>query len=186
MPNKLDRLLFAQGGHCFFCQGLLPKSEASVEHLVALANNGANSEDNCVACCKVVNALLGSLSLKEKLKAILLQPRPFQCPEGIPQKAVAPAAKQITPPATPKATAAPRMPPPTNAKNASAAADLRKAVEDNLRARKSGRPATLKTLTSTIKALAPSASDVQVAGVIAQLTQLGIVVQNGARVGYKL
>jgi len=39
MPTKpLDRLMFAQGGHCFFCKKPLSKSEASVEHLVASAN----------------------------------------------------------------------------------------------------------------------------------------------------
>lgn len=34
------------------------KAEASVEHLRASANGGGNNDENCVACCKAVNALL--------------------------------------------------------------------------------------------------------------------------------
>ena len=70
MPTKpLDRLMFAQGKSCFFCKALLPQSEASVEHLVASANGGGNSDENCVACCKALNALFGSMSLKEKFSS---------------------------------------------------------------------------------------------------------------------
>jgi len=69
MPTKpIDRLLFAQGGLCFFCSQMLPKAEASIEHLVAVARGGPNGDDNCVACCKSINMLLGSMSLKEKIK----------------------------------------------------------------------------------------------------------------------
>lgn len=83
MPTKpLDRLMFAQGGICFFCKKPLPKSEASVEHLVASANGGSNSDENCVACCKAVNALLGSMSLKEKIQVVLNQKGQFKCPNG--------------------------------------------------------------------------------------------------------
>ena len=64
MPKKsLGRLMFAQGGQCFFCKKTLTKQEASVEHLLASANGGKNSDDNCVACCKTLNALLGSMTL---------------------------------------------------------------------------------------------------------------------------
>ena len=72
MPTKpIDRLLFAQGGLCFFCQQMLSPTEASVEHLVATSNGGSNDLDNCVACCKAPNTLLGSMSLKEKLRVML-------------------------------------------------------------------------------------------------------------------
>ena len=57
--KPIDRLMFVQGGLCFFCEQPLPRSEASVEHLLASANGGKNNDDNCVACCKAVNALLG-------------------------------------------------------------------------------------------------------------------------------
>lgn len=43
MPTKpLDRLLFAQGGLCFFCKRPLSSAEASVEHREELLTN----------CCK--------------------------------------------------------------------------------------------------------------------------------------
>src|SRR5665647_3213554 len=83
MPTKpLDRLMFVQGGICFFCKQPLPKAEASVEHLLASANGGGNSDENCVACCKTVNALLGSMSLKEKFQVVLNQKGQFKCPNG--------------------------------------------------------------------------------------------------------
>ena len=63
--------MFAQGGLCFFCKKPLAKAAASVEHLVASANGGKNNDENCVACCKAINALLGSMSLKEKVQVVL-------------------------------------------------------------------------------------------------------------------
>ena len=83
MPTTpMSRLLFAQGGDCFFCKAPLPKNEASVEHLVALSNKGADNDTNCVVCCKALNALLGSMSLKEKLQVVLNQKGKFICPNG--------------------------------------------------------------------------------------------------------
>ena len=32
--TPLDRLIYAQGGRCFFCNESLPRAEASVEHLL--------------------------------------------------------------------------------------------------------------------------------------------------------
>ena len=84
MPTTpLDRLMFAQGGLCFFCREPLPQGEASVEHLVASANGGANGDDNCVACCKALNRLFGSMSLKEKIQLVLNQSGQFKCPNKI-------------------------------------------------------------------------------------------------------
>ena len=60
--------MFVQGGLCFFCKQPLPRAEASVEHLLAGANGGSSKDENCVACCKSINALLGSMSLKEKFQ----------------------------------------------------------------------------------------------------------------------
>src|SRR5262245_53146438 len=99
MPTKpLDRLMFAQGGMCFFCRSPLPRSEASVEHLVASANGGNNNDENCVACCKSVNVLFGSKSLKEKIQIVLNQRGQFKCPNGI---------DSATPVVQPKVTPAP-------------------------------------------------------------------------------
>ncbi len=83
MPTKpIDRLIFAQGGKCFFCKKTLSKQEASVEHLLASAHSGTNKDDNCVVCCKALNALLGSMTLKEKIQVILNQNGKFKCPNG--------------------------------------------------------------------------------------------------------
>ena len=80
--KQLERLLFLQGNVCFFCQDPIPADEASVEHLVATANGGAKHDDNCVVCCKTVNAALGSLSIKAKLQAIANQRSGFVCPSS--------------------------------------------------------------------------------------------------------
>lgn len=78
--KQLDRLLFLQGGRCFFCDQPMPVGEASVEHLVASANGGAKDDDNCVVCCRSVNLALGSLSIKSKIQAILNHRGNFKCP----------------------------------------------------------------------------------------------------------
>ena len=83
MPTKpIERLLFAQGQLCFFCQQPLSAADASVEHLVATVNGGGNGDDNTVACCKALNSLLGRKSLKEKLQVVLNQRGAFKCPNG--------------------------------------------------------------------------------------------------------
>ena len=78
--TALDRLLFAQGGDCFFCHQNLPREEASVEHLVASTLGGSDNDENCVACCKTLNRLFGRMSLKEKMQLLLKQRGDFQCP----------------------------------------------------------------------------------------------------------
>jgi hypothetical protein len=79
--KQLERLLFLQGNRCFFCEQPIPSGEASVEHLNATANGGAKDDENCVACCRAVNAALGSLSVKAKLRAILNHRGTFACPQ---------------------------------------------------------------------------------------------------------
>ena len=81
--KQLNRLMFLQGGLCFFCGESLLAAEASVEHLLASANGGSNSEENCIACCKSLNAILGHKSLKEKLQVVLNQKGKFKCPKGV-------------------------------------------------------------------------------------------------------
>jgi hypothetical protein len=54
--------MFVQGGNCFFCKSPLPKADASIKHLFASANGGGNNEENCVACCKSLSAILGSVA----------------------------------------------------------------------------------------------------------------------------
>ena len=92
--KQLERLLFLQGNLCFFCQQPIPAGEASVEHLVATSNGGAKEDENCVVCCKTVNAALGNLSVKAKLQVVVNQRQGFVCPHA---GAVAPDAHQAEP-----------------------------------------------------------------------------------------
>ena len=100
--KQLDRLLFEQGGDCFFCKQPLAKADASIEHLLAQANGGTSAEENVVACCKAINSLLGNKPLKEKFAIILRQRHGFQCPAK--QSA---ASSPTPPPAVKKSPTAP-------------------------------------------------------------------------------
>jgi hypothetical protein len=171
MPTKpLDRLMFIQGGQCFFCNQPLPKTEASVEHLLASANGGSNSDDNCVACCKSVNTLLGSMSLKEKFQVVLNQKGQFKCPNG------AGTAKPVAPPkALPKAS------------TPGASNDERfKLVVTNLKQRGHSRPRTLKTLTSTIVSLLPKVPEQEITALVRKLQSTGKVSVADNKVSYTL
>lgn len=151
--------MFVQGGICFFCKQPLPKAEASVEHLLASANGGSNSDENCVACCKAVNALLGRMSLKEKFQVVLNQKGQFKCPNGT---------------GTVKATAKPK--------------DERLAlVIANLKQRGNSKPRTLKTLISTVASLFPKGiSEADLAALVQQLQSTGKVTVEGSKVIYAL
>lgn len=140
MPTKqIDRLRFAQGDLCFFCKNPLPKNEASVEHLVASANGGVNNDDNCVVCCKAINALLGSMSLKEKIQVVLNQKGQFKCPNGA---------------GSGKATTRKKAKQVTSNESKITEAEFNLVVA-NLKQRGHSRPRKLKTLTSTVASLYP-------------------------------
>lgn len=112
--KTLDRLLYIQGGECFFCRKQLAKADASIEHLVASANGGNNAEDNCVVCCKTLNALLGSKSLKDKIEVILRQKGAFRCPADLDRVVSSqPAAPKQVPHKPPAPKAAPLAPKPS-------------------------------------------------------------------------
>ena len=162
MPTRpIDRLLFAQGGLCFFCQRTLSPTDASVEHLVAAANGGGNDPDNTVACCKALNTVLGHMSLKEKLRVVLNQKGQFKCPNGGDALAK-PAGHQ---------TAAQRL--------ALVIGDLRK--------RGATRPGTLKTLSSTISALfQKKVTEQEVASLVSKLQAQGVISISGSKVSYEL
>lgn len=163
--------MFAQGGLCFFCKKPLPKSEASVEHLVASANGGSNADDNCVACCKTVNALLGSMSLKEKLQVVLNQKGQFKCPKGTG------AAK-----ANSQSTANAKTQAPTKSKE-----DKISLVIANLEQRGNAKPRTLKTLKSTVASLFPNGiSEPELNSLLQQLQSLGKVTVSENKVTYVL
>ncbi|MEK7436365.1 MAG: endonuclease [Pseudomonadota bacterium] len=149
----------------------LSKSEASIEHLVASANGGNNSDENCVACCKAVNALLGSMSLKEKIQVVLNQQGKFKCPNGTASsKGVA------QPKATPKTPAA-----------AKSKEDRIKLVLANLKQRGNAKPRTLKALTSTIGSLFPMVlSEVELTALVQQLESTGKILVSENKVTYVL
>lgn len=166
MTSKpLSRLLFAQGGKCFFCERQLSPTEASVEHLVASANGGNNGDDNCVACCKTLNALLGRMSLKEKIRVVLNQKGHFKCPnESTAENAPAPAATGV----------------------AVQKAKRLDAVVEDLRRRGAARPGSAKTLKSTISAYFQKTLSVEeVDALVESLNSSGVVVLNGTKVTYK-
>jgi septum formation topological specificity factor MinE len=163
--------MFAQGGLCFFCKKPLPKSEASVEHLLASSNGGSNSDENCVACCKAVNALLGSMSLKEKVQVVLNQKGQFKCPNDICS------AKVATPPkASPKTPSA-----------ASSKEERIKLVVANLKQRGNAKPRTLKTLKSSLATLFHKGlSEGEMADLVQQLQSLGKITVSEDKVTYAL
>src|SRR5882762_8497922 len=165
--TPLERLLFLQGGLCFFCGQHLPKAEASVEHLQALASGGTNHDDNCVACCKAVNRALGSMPLKAKLQVVLNQRGAFRCPNQ---------AKAVPSPKT----ALPRT-------AAVQKADALSLVIGNLKQRGASRPRTLRTLTSTIAALlAQHKSTETTASLIQRLKAAGKLSISEGKVTYAL
>ena len=173
MPTKpLDRLMFAQGGLCFFCKQALPPGEASVEHLVASANAGSNADDNCVACCKALNTLFGRMSLKEKVQIVLNQKGPFKCPNkaGARQPAVADAVVRAA------------LPSAANSVSENVAR-----IISHLQKMGSARPSTVRTLSSTISALfQKKKSEQEVSSLIERLRKHGVIVVAGAKLSYEL
>ncbi|MDP3520468.1 MAG: hypothetical protein Q8S02_07580 [Hydrogenophaga sp.] len=170
MPTKpIDRLLFAQGGECFFCKQVLQKSDASLEHLVAQTHGGKDNDENVVVCCKILNALFGRMSLKEKLEVILKQRGAFGCP--------AQARAAIAAAATPSQGEVPLK----------AGSPLAVVVE-NLKKRGNARQTRLDKLANTIKtALEHQKLDgSQADKVLAQLRSKQWVQVDGEKVSYHL
>lgn len=167
---RVDRLLFLQGGRCFFCSTPLPKEDATVEHLDAKANGGTNADNNCVACCSEINSLLGSMSLKEKIRVILNQKGEFVCP------------KRALPQAKPTAK---RNPPPTAAR-----INHYSIVLADLEKRGTSRPKGVESLKNTIRRAVPGAKDPltesQLGSLLEQLQRNGIIQINGTKVSYSL
>jgi HNH endonuclease len=166
MSTKLiDRLLFTQGGLCFFCSKPMNPGDATVEHLVASANGGTNDPGNCVVCCKTLNALLGRMSIKEKIRIVLNQRGSFKCPNGNsrpPTSSLSPAPEALS----------------IEDRVAVAITDLHK--------RGAAKPRTIKTLTSTIGALfRKSLSAEEVEEVLAALQTKGIITVTGTKVSYE-
>ena len=144
MPTKpIDRLLFVQGGACFFCKGHLAKAEASVEHLVAQTHGGSDNDENCVVCCKTLNSLFGRISLKEKIQIVLNQKGDFRCPRSAQAAAVQTLKPEVVNPPL-KSPLKPTLKP--------APSEPREAVLEDLRRRGNSRPGKPDRLLNTIKA----------------------------------
>lgn len=146
--TPIERLLLLQGGLCFFCKAPLPKSDASIEHLQAVAHGGTNHDANRVACCKALNGMLGSMPLKDKIELVLSQEGRFVCPKGRtrqPARAVGAAPVQAS-------SAGPAVLPGALPMAAPAAAALQQVIE-NLKRRGTARPRSDTKLRSTLEAL---------------------------------
>lgn len=173
MPTKpIERLLFAQGGNCFFCRKHLPRAEASVEHLVALTHGGKDGDENCVACCKALNALFGRMSLKEKLTIVLNQKGEFKCPatQSHPLAATKPSG----------VSGVPKAPRRQAEKFALVVADLQK--------RGNAKPGTVEKLLNTIKSHLVQLGEAgeEASGVLNELSARAYVSVAEERVTYAL
>jgi hypothetical protein len=164
--KQLERLLLFQGHRCFFCDQAIPAGEASVEHLVASANGGSNEDDNCVACCKSLNAAFGSKPYKEKLRAVLNHRGQFTCPKA--HTSSAEVSIQLT---TPAEAASGRL--------AVVVADLQK--------RGPSRPRKVTTLRNTIAAIfQKQLADKDISTLLANLLASGFITVKDQNVSYSL
>jgi len=165
--KQLDRLMFLQGGLCFFCKEPLPAADASVEHLLASANGGSNGEENCVACCKSLNAIFGHKSLKEKLQVVLNQKGQFKCPKVAANSQSMLSIEGSAVPAT------------SSDKLAIVIADLQK--------RGSARPRKVNTLRNTINAVFQKLlTEEEISSLIDQLRAQKVIVVSDTKVTYEL
>lgn len=163
--KQLDRLLFLQGGRCFFCNEYIPEGQASVEHLVASANGGANDDGNCVVCCKSINLALGSLPIKSKIQAILSHRGTFRCPVRPSQQATAGSVNAET----------------------HLLLDRMNSVVADLVKRGSARPRRVATLKNTINALFQMGlTEVQIDELLTALQSRGYVAIDDTKVSYAL
>lgn len=128
-----------QGGKCFYCGNKLPLKDATIDHVVAKALGGDNSEANTVACCHSINHAFGNATPKEKLTAIINAGGRIDCPPVPAKKTVSVVAespakkpKQVEPLLVEKAVA--KSTPPTLAKQKPAPeknpSELRKPLQD--------------------------------------------------------
>ena len=152
---KLQKLLFLQGGKCFFCGRQLAEGEGSIEHLVAKSLGGTDALDNLVAICKNTNALMEDMSVKQKLQLVLNQSGTFSCPTfnvG--------AGSRVETKIAPKG-----------------AMQYYSYVVNNLHKRGKARPQSMSTLEATIKALLPKTdfTDVVVSNILNTLLKNNII-----------
>jgi 5-methylcytosine-specific restriction endonuclease McrA len=78
--TKLGKLLYLQGGNCFFCGMPLTEEHASIEHLNPKSRGGVSTEDNEVVCHETLNHAFGNMDLKRKFEFVLKTKGAFRCP----------------------------------------------------------------------------------------------------------
>ena len=78
--SKLRKMLYLQGGSCFFCGMPLAEVDASIEHLNPKSRGGASAEDNEVVCHRTLNHAFGNMDLKRKFEFVLKTKGTFRCP----------------------------------------------------------------------------------------------------------
>lgn len=77
---NVAKLLMIQGGKCFYCGKKLALEYATIDHVIAKALGGENTEANTVACCHSINQAFGNATPKEKLTAIINAGGRLDCP----------------------------------------------------------------------------------------------------------
>ena len=77
---NVAKLLMIQGGKCFYCGKKLALENATIDHVIAKALGGDNTEANTVACCHSINQAFGNATPKEKLTAIINAGGRIDCP----------------------------------------------------------------------------------------------------------
>ncbi|HLH51993.1 MAG TPA: HNH endonuclease [Verrucomicrobiae bacterium] len=78
--TKLRKMLYLQGGNCFFCGMPLTEEQASIEHLNPKSLGGTRTEGNEVVCHKTLNHTFGNMDLKRKFEFVLKTKGAFRCP----------------------------------------------------------------------------------------------------------
>ncbi len=78
--TKLRKMLYLQGGNCFFCGLPLKEEDANIEHLNPKSLGGTSTEDNEVVCHKTLNHAFGNMDLKRKFEFVLKAKGVFRCP----------------------------------------------------------------------------------------------------------
>jgi 5-methylcytosine-specific restriction endonuclease McrA len=78
--TKLRKVLYLQGGQCFFCGKPLKEEDASIEHLNPKSRGGTSTEDSEVVCHKTLNHAFGNMDLKRKFEFVLKVKGAFRCP----------------------------------------------------------------------------------------------------------
>lgn len=193
--KQIDRLIFTQGGNCFFCAKPLPKEHASVEHLVATTLGGKDGDENCVACCKTLNNLFGRISLKEKFKIILNQSGNFICPGNIhtnlsdrilqetPSPQILPVKEQQK-----NATQPPKVKKPTTVVKTITTEEKVKIAVEIIRRHENKKPTTVKSLENTLRSQIVhqgiAANDAPI--LISELAARAYVIIKDTSVAYKL